>query len=119
MTCRVTVNDGVNPIVVLEEEVNVLDVAFGRVAQGGSIQRMLSGRGVKQTRFQKKTITVTGTKLNMPTGLRDLDYSQELEVIITTGLGSEIFTCITEPGADETWGLRSGEVTWSLLMEEV
>ena len=118
MACSVTIDDGVNSPVVLENWPEN-SVAFGLVSGGGTIHRFRDGSAVKQTKFQKKTISLTGQKTPLPTGLRDLDYSQELTVTIVTGLGSEVFTCVSEIGPRETWGLGTANVDWSLDMEEV
>ena len=114
--CSVTIADGSS--LVKMEKVIGLDVTYGRVPNGGYITRSWFGTGGKTTRFQKKTITVSGQDV-LPPELRDLDYSKELTVTVVTGFGTEVFLCIAEPGATETWAMKAGRVSWSLPMEEV
>lgn len=124
MTCVVTINDGTNTVT-MDDQVTSLDIDYATLSGGGGILRFLDGSAAKQQRWMKEGITVSGEG-RVPQGIRQrdpggeggLDYSQNLTVTITTGLGSDVYTCVSN-GPQENWRGFQGRVSWTLAMEEV
>ena len=116
-TCRVTIDDGVNLPVVLDDDVMTLDVADSRLQGGGAILRFLNGNSATQERFHKRQWTVTGTAWYKP-GLKDLQTSGTFTLTIEAGGDTDVYTC-RSLGASEDWGVRgSGQVGFSMTLEQ-
>lgn len=115
MTCRITVNDGANPPVVMDGIPN-LGISFATIQGGGAILRFLDGTAARQYRWRKETYTISGDNTT-PAGLRSLVYNGVLTITVETGLGTQVYTGYSM-GPDEDWNMTGGQVSWSLVVEE-
>lgn len=115
MTCSISIAD--DTTTALLDDVPGLNVDYAPVGGGGAVLRMLNGAAVKQQQWYKEKFTITGND-RVPPDLRDLDFSQNLVLTITTGLGFKTYTCVSL-GASESWTLKNANVSWSIELEEI
>ncbi len=117
MTCRITIDDGINLPVVLDDQVLALDVDDAPLPGGGSVVRFLDGSSNTQERWAKRGWTVSGRATYKP-GLKDLITSGLLTLTIEAGVDTDVHVCRSR-GASEQWGVRgSGLVGFSMVLEE-
>lgn len=117
MTCRVTIDDGVSPAVVLDDGVMTLDVDDSRLRGGGAILRFLNGNSATQERWHKRQWNISG-QANYKPGLKDLVTSATFTLTIESAGDTDVHTC-RSLGASEKWGVRgSGLVSFSMLLEQ-
>lgn len=117
MTCRVTIDDGVNPPVVLDDGVLTLNVDDSRLDGGGAILRFLNGNSAIQERWHKRQWNITG-EANYKPGLKDLITSGLFTLTIESGGDVDVYSC-RSLGASESWSVRgTGLVSFSMLLEQ-
>ena len=121
MPCQVTISDGTNTAT-FDISMSAFALAFAPVPGGDVILRYLDGGAAKQTRWTKRSLTLSGAD-DAPSGLMDLDYSEDnanggtLDVTVQRGADSFSFTCVSL-GPQESWDYKQGEASWTLTMEE-
>ena len=114
MTCRITVYDGTNTAVM--DDCWELGMDFDTIEDGGALLRFLDGSLATQLRWRKELYGITGQG-KVPTGIRQLDYSQQLTITVETGLGTDQYTG-RSLGPSEQWDMTGGTVSWTLSVEQ-